>query len=59
MGGLEEIGGGVGGKDDLEEVDYLANPLKGQKIWANSKVEIHIKGEETSFGGVWDTSERA
>ena len=52
----EEIGGN---EDDLEEVNYLSDPMKGQKIWTKSKVKIHIKGEETSFGGVGDTGERA
>ena len=49
----------ISGEDDLEEVDYLADPLKGRKIWANSKVKIHTKGEERIFGGVGDTGERA
>ena len=49
----------ISGEYDLEEVYYLADPLKGQKIWANLKVKIHIKGEYMSFGGVGDTGERA
>ena len=39
----------ISGEDDLEEVEYLVDPLKGQKIWANLKVEIHIKGEEVKY----------
>ena len=47
----EEIGGN---EDYLEEVDYLADPLKGRKIWGNSKVKI-IPKVKRGFLVEWGT----